>query len=134
MLLPFPWPAVVAREWKGMAPSSSLLGLFMVFFLRCDCRSVKLCLAGHGGEGRMRLDVTSVVGSYCSGILDWRYYSVFPISYLPDVLEKDLSSHPSGWALLRRSNFKAYCGDSGGSDSMVCEDVLILGRVPILGW
>jgi hypothetical protein len=25
---------------------------------------------------------------------------VFPISYLPDGLEKVLSSHPSGWALL----------------------------------
>jgi hypothetical protein len=25
---------------------------------------------------------------------------VFPISCLSDVLEKDLSSHPSGWALL----------------------------------
>jgi hypothetical protein len=28
---------------------------------------------------------------------------VFPISRLPDVLEKDLSSHPLGWALLRCS-------------------------------
>jgi hypothetical protein len=64
---------------------------------------VKLLLAGHGGEGRMRLDVASVVGTYCSGILDWRYFLVFPISCLPDVLEKDLSSHPSGWALLRCS-------------------------------
>jgi hypothetical protein len=72
-------------------------------FLRCDCRGVKLLPAGHGGEGRMRFDVTSVVGTYCSGILDWRYCLVFPISCLPDVLEKDLSSHPSGWALLRCS-------------------------------
>jgi hypothetical protein len=32
MLLPFPWPAVVAREWKGTAPPSSSLGLFMVYF------------------------------------------------------------------------------------------------------
>jgi hypothetical protein len=32
MLLPFPWLAVVAMEWKGMAPLSSSLGLFMVFF------------------------------------------------------------------------------------------------------
>jgi hypothetical protein len=103
MLLLFPWLVVVAREWKGMALSSSSLGLFMVFFLRCDCRGVKLLLAGHGGEGRMRLDVSSVVGTYCSGILDWRYCSVFSISCLPDVLEKDLSSHPSGWALLRCS-------------------------------
>jgi hypothetical protein len=63
-------------------------------FLRCDCRDVKLLLAGHGGEGRMQFDVTSVVGTYCL---------VFPISCLPDVLEKDLSSHPSGWALLRCS-------------------------------
>jgi hypothetical protein len=103
MLLPFPWPAVVAREWTGMAPPSSLLGLIMVFFLRCDCQGMKLLLAGHGGEGRMRLDVTSVVGTYCLGILDWRYCLVFQISCLPDVLEKDLSSHPSGWALLRCS-------------------------------
>jgi hypothetical protein len=64
---------------------------------------VKLLLAGHGGEGRMRLDVMSVVGTYCSGIWDWRYYIIFPISCLPDVLEKDISSHPSGWALLRCS-------------------------------
>jgi hypothetical protein len=28
---------------------------------------------------------------------------VFPISCLPDVLEKYLSSHPLGWALLRYS-------------------------------
>jgi hypothetical protein len=28
---------------------------------------------------------------------------VFPISCLPDILEKDLSSHPSGWALLQCS-------------------------------
>jgi hypothetical protein len=32
MILPFPWPAVVAREWKGMAPPSSSLGLFMAVF------------------------------------------------------------------------------------------------------
>jgi hypothetical protein len=63
MLLHFPCPAVVAREWKGMAPPSSLLGLFMVFFLRYDCRGVNLLLAGYGDEGRMRLDVTSVVGT-----------------------------------------------------------------------
>jgi hypothetical protein len=37
-------------------------------FLRCDCRGMKLLLAGHGGEGRMRLDVMLVVGTYCSGI------------------------------------------------------------------
>jgi hypothetical protein len=36
-------------------------------FLRYDCRSVKLLLAGHGGEGRMRLDVTSVVESFVIG-------------------------------------------------------------------
>jgi hypothetical protein len=64
---------------------------------------VKLLLARHGGEGRMRLDVTSVVGTYCSGILDWMYCLVFHISCLPDVLENDLSSHPSGWALLQCS-------------------------------
>jgi hypothetical protein len=72
-------------------------------FLRCDCRGVKLLLASHSGEGRLRLDVTSVVGTYCSGIWDWRYYLIFPISCLSDVLEKDLSSHPSGWTLLRCS-------------------------------
>jgi hypothetical protein len=64
---------------------------------------VKLLLVDHGGEGRMRLDVTSVVGTYCSGILDWRYGLVFPISCMSDVLKKDLSSRPSGWALLRCS-------------------------------
>jgi hypothetical protein len=64
---------------------------------------VKLLLAGHGGEGRMRIDVMSVVGTYCSGIWDWRHCIVFPISCLPDVLEMDISSHPSGWALLRCS-------------------------------
>jgi hypothetical protein len=72
-------------------------------FLRCDCRGMKLLKASHGGEGRMRLDVTSVVGTYCSGIWDWRYCVVFPISCLADVLEKDLSSHLSWWALLHCS-------------------------------
>jgi hypothetical protein len=33
MLLSSPRPVVVAREWKRMAPLSSSLGLFMVFFL-----------------------------------------------------------------------------------------------------
>jgi hypothetical protein len=80
-----------------------LVRVFQGLFLRCDCRGVKLLLAGHGGEGRMRLDVTSVVGTYCSGIWDWRHCIVFPISCLPDVLEMDLSSHPTGWALLRCS-------------------------------
>jgi hypothetical protein len=32
MLLSSPRPAMVAREWKRMAPSSSSLGLLMVFF------------------------------------------------------------------------------------------------------
>jgi hypothetical protein len=49
-----------------------LVRVFQGLFLRCDCRGVKLFLAGHGGEGRMRLDVMSVVGTYCSGIWDWR--------------------------------------------------------------
>jgi hypothetical protein len=31
-LLSSPWPAVVAREWKRMAPLSSSLGFFRVFF------------------------------------------------------------------------------------------------------
>jgi hypothetical protein len=101
-------------------------------FLRCNYHGVKLLLVGHGGEGRMRLDVTSMVETYCSGIWDWRYCVVFTISCLPDVLEKDLSSHPSGWALF--AVFKAHCGDSGGGDSMVSEEVLLLGPVPVLGW
>jgi hypothetical protein len=63
-----------------------------------------LLLAGHGGEGRRWLDVVSVVGTYCLGILDWRYYLVFPMSCRPDGLEKVLSSHPLGWAFLRCSN------------------------------
>jgi hypothetical protein len=80
-----------------------LVRVFQGLFLRCDYRGVKLLLAGHGGEGRMRLDVTSVVGTYCSGIWDWMHCIVFPISCLPDVLEMDLSSHPTGWTLLRCS-------------------------------
>jgi hypothetical protein len=80
-----------------------LIRVFQGLFLRCDCHGVELLLAGHGGEGRMRLDVMSVVGTYCSGIWDWRHCIVFPISCLPDVLEMDISSHPSGWALLRCS-------------------------------
>jgi hypothetical protein len=88
---------------EGDGTTVFLIRVVYGLFLRCDCRGVKLLLAGHGGEGRMRLDVTSVVGTYCSGILDWRYCLVFPISCLPDVLENDLSSHPSGWALLRCS-------------------------------
>jgi hypothetical protein len=80
----------------------------------------------------MRLDVASVVGTYCSGILDWRYFLVFPISCLPDVLEKHLSSHPLVVGTL--AVFKAQCGDSGGGDSMVSEDVLLLGLVSTLGW
>jgi hypothetical protein len=87
---------------------------------------MKLLLAGHGGEGSMWLDVASVVGTYCSGIVDWRYYLDFPISCLPDGLEKVLSSHPSGWALF--AVFKALCGDSGSGESMVSEDVLLLVR------
>lgn len=65
-------------------------------FLKCDCRVLKLLPAGHGGEGRRRLDVASVVGTYCPRILDWRYCLVFPIFCLPDGLEKVLSFHPSG--------------------------------------
>jgi hypothetical protein len=30
--------------------------------------------------------------------------------------------------------FEAHFGDSGGGDSMVSEDVLLLGLVPIFGW
>jgi hypothetical protein len=32
MLLPSPRPAMVSREWKGMAPPSFSFGLFVVFF------------------------------------------------------------------------------------------------------
>jgi hypothetical protein len=32
MILSSPRSAMVAREWKGMAPPPSLLGLFVVFF------------------------------------------------------------------------------------------------------
>jgi hypothetical protein len=104
MLLSSPRPAMVAREWKGMAPPPSSFGLLICgIFLRCDYRIMKLLLAGHGGEGRMWLDVASMVGTYCSRILDWRYCLVFTISCLPDGLEKILSSHHSGWALLRCS-------------------------------
>jgi hypothetical protein len=91
------------RGGEGVEEDGSTVFLVKVIyslFLRCDCHGVKLLLAGHGGEWRMRLDVTSVVGTYYSGIWDWRYCLVFPISCLPDVLEKNLSSHPSGWALL----------------------------------
>jgi hypothetical protein len=45
-----------------------LVRVFQGLFLRCDCHGVKLLLAGHGGKGRMWLDVMSVVGTYCSGI------------------------------------------------------------------
>jgi hypothetical protein len=94
------------RGGEGVEEDGTTVFLVRVIygiFLRCDCRSMKLLLAGHSGEGRMWLDVTSMVGTHCSGIWDWRYCVVFPISCLPDVLEKDLSSHLSGWALLRCS-------------------------------
>jgi hypothetical protein len=97
---------LVGHGGEGVEGDGTIVFLVRVvygLFLRCDCRGVKLLLAGHGGKGRMRLDVMSVVGTYCSGILDWRYCLVFPISCPPDVLEKDLSSHPSGWALLQCS-------------------------------
>jgi hypothetical protein len=38
-----------------------LVRVYYGLFLRCDYRGVKLLLAGHSGEGRMRLDVTSVM-------------------------------------------------------------------------
>jgi hypothetical protein len=88
---------------EGDGATALLVRVVCGLFLRCDCRVMKLLLAGHGGEGRMWLDVAWVVGTYCPGILDWRYCLVFPISCLPDGLEKILSSHPSGWALLRCS-------------------------------
>jgi hypothetical protein len=64
---------------------------------------VKLPPVGHGGEGRRRLGVASMVGTYCSGTVDWRFCLISSISRLPDGLEKIISSHPSGWALLRCS-------------------------------
>jgi hypothetical protein len=73
MSLPFPWPTVVAREVEGDGTTVFLVRVVYGLFFRCGCRGVKLLLAGHGGEWRMRLDVTSVVGTYCSRILDWRY-------------------------------------------------------------
>jgi hypothetical protein len=60
MLLSSPRPAVVARDWKGMAPAF-LFRVVCGLFLRCDYRVLKLLLAGHGGEGRRWLDVASVV-------------------------------------------------------------------------
>jgi hypothetical protein len=59
------------RGGEGVEEDGTTVFLVMVIyglFSRCDCRDVKLLLAGHGGEGRMRLDVMSVVGTYCSGI------------------------------------------------------------------
>jgi hypothetical protein len=90
---------LAGRGGEGVEEDGTTVFLVRVIygrFLRCDCHSVKLLLAGHGGEGRMRLDVTSVVGTYYLGIWDWGYCLIFPVSCLPDVLKKDLSSHPSG--------------------------------------
>jgi hypothetical protein len=88
---------------EGDGTIAFLVRVFRVFFLRCDCRVVKLSPAGHGGEGRRWLDVASMVGTYCSGSVDWRFCLVSTSSRLPDGLEKITSSHPSGWALLRCS-------------------------------
>ena len=85
---------------EGDGTTAFLVRVVYGLFLRCDCLVLKLLPSGHGGEGRRRLDVASMVGTYCSGILDWRYCLVFPISCLPDGLEKFFSSHPVGWALL----------------------------------
>jgi hypothetical protein len=58
MLLPFPWPAVVAREWKGMAPPSSSLGLFMVFFeMRLSRREASSSRPWWRGEDAAQRDV-----------------------------------------------------------------------------
>ena len=88
---------------EGDGTTAFLVRVGYGLFLSCDCRVLNLLPAGHGGEGRRWLDVASMVGTYCSGILDWRYCMVFPISCLPDGVEKILSSHSSGWALLRWS-------------------------------
>jgi hypothetical protein len=64
---------LAGRGGEGVEGDDTTVFLVRVvygLFFRCDCRGVKLLLAGHGGEGRMWLDVTSVVGTYCSGILD----------------------------------------------------------------
>jgi hypothetical protein len=72
---------------------------------------LQLLPTGLGGKGRRCLDVFMpkparwwrvmlVVWVYYSGMFVWRYYMLFPISYLPNGLEKILSSHPPGWALL----------------------------------
>jgi hypothetical protein len=61
----------VGHGGKGVEEDGTTFFLVRVIyglFLRCDCRDMKLLLAGHGGEGRMQLDVTSVVGTYRSGI------------------------------------------------------------------
>jgi hypothetical protein len=84
---------------EGDGTIAFLVRVFRVFFLRCDCRVVKLPPAGHGGEGRRWLGVASMVGTYCSGTVDWRFCLISTISRLPDGLEKIISSHPSGWAL-----------------------------------
>jgi hypothetical protein len=51
---------------EGDGTTVFLVRVVCCLFLRCDCRGVKLLLAGHGGEGRMRLDVASVVRTYWS--------------------------------------------------------------------
>ena len=56
----------------------------------------------------------------------------FPIPCMPDGLEKVLSSHPSGWALLRCLKPSAQRGNGGGGDAMVPEDVLLPGPVLVL--
>jgi hypothetical protein len=76
----------------------------------CGCRVLQFLSAGLGGEGRRRLNASmpKPVIWWCSagglGLLledlRLRYCLLFPISCLPDGLEKILSSHPRGWALL----------------------------------
>jgi hypothetical protein len=59
MLLSSPRPAVVARERKGMAPLSSLLGLFVFFWWCVDgvsCSFFQPALVARGGGGSTRVD------------------------------------------------------------------------------
>jgi hypothetical protein len=72
--------------------------------LRCDCHGEKLLLASHGGEGRMRLDVTSVIGTYGSGILDWSNCLVFPlVGKTSSVAHPYMHSVAHGWCSTESS-------------------------------
>jgi hypothetical protein len=58
VLLSFPRPAVVAREWKRMAPLSSSIGFIMVFFeMRLSRREASSGRPWWRGEDVARRDV-----------------------------------------------------------------------------